>query len=156
MEKYNPCFVCHNYGNHQGVNYTEKLTLNSKSKISITHGLLKWPPQFNCMADLYYDNEAFKLIKTHGIVPQFKTRNLEAAASKSLILCLYDPWNIIEEYFTPNVDFIYWYNIKDLEEKIQYILNHYDDYQPMIENAYNKLINNFTTKHYFDKYLKDL
>ena len=81
---------------------------------------------------------------------------MEAAISKSVILSLHDPWNMIESYFEPGVDFIYWYDEKDLEEKIRHISEHYEDYLPMVENAYNKVINNWTTRHFFDTYLRNL
>lgn len=156
IRKYKSCFVCHNYGDHRGVSYNEKLSLNAKSKISITHGVLSWPNHLNHIADEYPTHKGLELIKSHGIAPQFKTRNLEAAAAKSLILHKKDPWNEIEDYFTPDVDFIHWTNGKDLEDKICYILAHYDEFIPMIDRAYNKLINNFTTEQYFDKFLKNL
>ena len=156
IEKYNHCFVCSNYGNHRGVSYSEKIELNSKSKISITHGIMEWPKKFNYIGEKYPLHKGFDLLKSHAVVPQFKTRNLEAAAAKSLILCMKDPWNEIEEYFTPDIDFLYWTNAEDLDEKIKYILAHYDEFLPMIDRAHNKLINNFTTKHYFDKFLKQL
>jgi hypothetical protein len=156
IEKFNACFVCADYGKHKNVGYKEKLKLNAQSKISIVHGLLKWPDQFKDGAAKFVNHGAFELVKEYGIVPQMKTRIMEAAASKSLILCLQDPWNLIESYFEETVDFIYWKNAQDLEDKIKHILSHYDDYQHIIENAYNTLMNNYTPKHFFDLYLKNL
>lgn len=152
MQKFNHCLV-----KNAGVSHQEKLILNSKSKISITHCLLQWPAHFNYLSSVHAGHRGLcKIQETGGQVPQFKTRILEAAASKSLILNFFDPWNEIEDYFTPNVDFLYWYDEKDLEDKIHHIINNYDSYKPMVENAFNKLINNFTTKHYFEKFLLNL
>jgi hypothetical protein len=154
IEKFNSCFVCTDYGSHRGVSHQQKLLLNAQSKISITHCLLQWPERCNAIADQYPDHKGLsKRYETDGKVPQFKTRILEAVASKSLVLNYFDPWNEIEDYFEPNKDFLYWFNEKDLEEKIHHVLAHYDEYQPMIENAYNKLMGNFTTRHYFEKFL---
>lgn len=156
IKKFNSCFVCADYGENQGIGYQEKLALNAQSKISIVHGLIKWPDKCKTIADKFPGHKAFNLVKEYGIAPQTKTRIFEAAESKSLMLCLYDPWNMIELFFEPGKDFIYWTDEKDLEEKIYHILTHYDDYQPMIEHAYDKLVNNFTLKHFFETYLKPL
>lgn len=156
MEKFNSCFVCADYGPNKGIGYKEKLDFNAKSKISVVHGLLKWPDQYKAGAAKFPGHRAFDYVQEHGIVPQMKTRTIEAAASKSIILCLQDPWNVIESYFEPDKDFIYWTDENDLEEKIRHILSHYDDYLPMAESAYNTLINNFTPKHFFEQYLINL
>lgn len=154
MKKFKPCVVAFSGGTHPNQTFVNKLNLNSQSKISIVHGLLRWCD--TSTPDVFPDHEAFTLVKEYGIVPQFKMRTLEAAACRSLILCKRDPWNHIEYYFEPDVDFLYWDKSDDLEEKINHILNHYDDYIPMIENAYDKLINNFTVECFFDKFLKNL
>lgn len=156
MDKFKTCYVCADYGPHQGVGYTEKLALNAQSRISIVHGLLRWPDQFKAGAAKFPGHRAFDLVQEHGIVPQMKTRTIEAAASKSIILCLQDPWNVIESYFEKDKDFIYWTDERDLEEKIRHILSHYDDYLPMAEHAYETLMNNFTPRIFFETYLKNL
>lgn len=152
LDKFNFCFVGRDWGKHRGVSYKEKLILNSKSKISIVHGLLNWPDIST--KDLFPEHDAFKLIE-HNIVPQIKTRTLEAAMSKSLILTLHDPWNIIESLFEPD-EFVYWYDNEDLEKKIKHILQNYNDYIPMIEKAYRRVVDNYTTNHFFEKYLKNI
>lgn len=156
MEKFNHCFVCADYGNNKGVGYQTKLTLNAQSKISVVHGLLKWPDQFKRGASQFKGHRAFDLVQDYGIVPQMKTRTIEAAASKSIILCLRDSWNMIESYFEEGKDFIYWDDEYDLEEKIYYILNHYEDYSSMIEHAYNTVMAQFTPDQFFYRYLKNL
>jgi hypothetical protein len=158
LEKFNSCFVCADYGINKGIGYEEKLALNAKSKISIVHGLLKWPPEYRENTHQFSGHKAFdhSILKTKWAVPQMKSRIMEAAASKSLILYLRDPWNVIESYFDPNIDFIYWDTRKDLEEKINHILHNYDDYIPIIDHAYNTLMENFTIKHFFEQYLRDL
>lgn len=109
--------------------YFDKLKLISQSKITVVHNL------------------------TGTGTTQIKTRPFEAAFSKSLILCKKDQWNIIEEWFEPNKDFIYYEDSKELEFLITKIINNYEEYYPMIESAYNKSINNYTTKHFIQKFL---
>jgi len=156
IEKFNSCFVCADYGKNRGIEYQEKLTLNAQSKISIVHNLIKWPEQFYASTKNFPGHRAFELVTETGLVPQIKTRVFEAVESKSLMLCYKDPWNMIESYFEEGVDFIYWTDAKDLEEKINHILAHYNDYLPVVEHAYATLLNNYTLQHFFDTYLRGL
>ncbi len=141
-----------------GCSYMEKLDLYSKSKITLCHNLL-----FPNMADVpRYKafpnagiNKAFQLLD-YGIMPQIKSRVFEAAFNRSLILCFRDHWNVIEYFFEPDKEFIYFDNVQDLEEKIKYILQHYDFYQTIVDNAYEKAINNYTVKHFVEKFLKPI
>jgi len=141
-----------------GCSYLEKLDLYSKSKISLVHNLL-----FPNMGDVprYKQfpnadkNKAFELLD-YGLMPQIKSRLLEAAFNKSLILCFKDRWNVIEYLFEPNKEFIYFDNNDDLKEKINYILNNYSEFTHVIEAAYNKAVNNYTTYHFYEKYLKNI
>jgi len=96
----------------------------------------------------WWKNEAFKHIEDLKIVPQFKSRCNEAAFSKTLNLVKRDPWNLIEYYYTPNVDFVYFEDIDSLKDKITSILNNWENYQPMIESAYMKSLNYTTEKLY--------
>lgn len=156
LQQTNACFVCADFGNHRGVGYEEKLLLNAQSKISIVHCLLQWPDRFKQGAAQFPGYRGFDLVQEQSIVPQMKTRVFEAIMSKSLILCLQDPWNVIESYLEPNKDFIYWNGSDDLMEKINHIITHYDDYTPIIESAYAKMTSNFSIRHFFDQYLKEL
>jgi hypothetical protein len=72
------------------------------------------------------------------------------------MLCHFEEFRCVEWYFEPDKDFIYWYNTDDLEEKIHEILNNYEKYTYLADNAFYKLINNWTTHHFFEKYLKNL
>jgi Txe/YoeB family toxin of Txe-Axe toxin-antitoxin module len=149
VEKFNHCIVSNNYGNFKGVSYKEKLRLNANSKISVVH---------NCLINHHNMSleKVFKNIKNPMFIPQPKTRSLEAAACRSVMLCHFEEFRCIEWYFEPDKDFIYWYNNDDLEEKINEILKNYDKYTYLTDNAFNKLVNNWTTHHFFDKYLKNL
>jgi spore maturation protein CgeB len=86
-------------------------------------------------------------------MPQIKGRTFEAAFSKSIILHKFDKWNVIEDWFVPNEDFIYFTDEKDLEEKIYEILKNYDGYKYIAENAYNKAMNKYTTESFIKNYI---
>lgn len=142
-------------GRKNSVTHSEKMIINGKSKISITYCLLF--VQNNCGLNVkslpnWDKNEAFKCIDL-GLIPQMKTRVHEAALSKSIILHKRDEWNIIEDWYTPDEDFIYFDDEKDLLEKINEINKNYDDYKYISDNAYNKIINNYTTEHFIQKYI---
>ncbi len=134
ITKYNYSFVSFNgtnpYVTHTNVSYIEKLNLVSKSKISVIHNL------------------------TSGYSPQLKSRAFEAAFGKSLILCKKDHWNIIENWFEEGKEFIYYNDSNDLKNLIDSILSNYEKYNEIIENCYNRAINNYTTKKFVEKYFK--
>lgn len=131
ISKFNYRFVSFNHhrSTNQNVSYKEKLQLVANSKISVVH---------NIVAD---------------VIPQLKTRPFEAAFCKTLILCRYDKYKTLEKWFTPDEDFIYYNEDKNLESIIQNILDNYDQYQFMIENAYNKAHKEYTTEQFVKKYL---
>lgn len=98
----------------------------------------------------WWKNEAFSNAETLQIAPQFKSRFNEAAMCKTLNLVKKDPWNVVENWYTPNEDFIYFESNEELKSKIQNILNHFDQYQTIIDNAYKKCLN-YTSKNLYQK-----
>ena len=52
-----------------------------------------------------------------------------------------DRWNLIEHYFIPDEEFIYYEDGEDLKRKIEKILNNYKDYEGMVEKAYLRSLN---------------
>jgi spore maturation protein CgeB len=86
------------------------------------------------------------------LVPQLKSRVFEAAFSRSLILCKRDPFNVIENFFEPEEEFVY-FDEGELKEKLVDILLNYEKYLPIIENAYVKAVNQYTTEEFFNQYL---
>ncbi|PIT96812.1 hypothetical protein COT82_01055 [Candidatus Campbellbacteria bacterium CG10_big_fil_rev_8_21_14_0_10_35_52] len=154
------------------VSYKEKMHLLSESKIALVHGLL-WCNGKTLRAAWntpgIEEHGAFTLIpkktwynyllsfvsnKEH-LVPQLKTRFAEAATSRALMLCRKDPFNIIERYYVPDKEFVY-YEEEKLEEKINEILANWGKYELIVENAYNRTIKEYTTQAFFEKYLKNL
>jgi hypothetical protein len=159
---------------HHNVTYRDKLRLISQSKVSLIHNTLSVVNDYMISqlhkVDGYAENEAFvmipsKLNRIHYLkkriglnaeiqVPQLKSRVFEAAFLRSLMLVRKDSFNIIENYFKPNEDFIY-YEDNNLVSRLSEIVENYESYAHIVENAYNKAINNYTTKHFFEKFLKN-
>jgi hypothetical protein len=133
ISKFNYRFV--SFSNQTGretninVSYLEKLKLISQTKCMIIHNLL------SCGT------------------PQLKSRPFESAFSKSLMLVLKDEYNVIEEWFTPDEDFIYFDSQKGLEELILETTKNYYNYTHIVENAYNKVVNEYTTEKFVEKYI---
>lgn len=154
VNKFNNCIVSYNIPRNPPVDYQTRLNLNAKSKISVVHNCLDLRDRH--LPEKYKSHGALALSSICPLVPQIKYRTLEAAIGKSLILAYYDPYKIIEDYLTVNEDFIYWYDLIDLEEKINYILKNFDSYSKMIQNAHNKILKNCNTTLFFEKYLRNL
>jgi|TARA_R110000796_G_scaffold86611_1_gene187335 hypothetical protein len=102
----------------------------------------------------YIKNEAFQHLHTDTI-PQIKTRGFEAAFNKTLMLVKRDPWNVIEHWFEPEVDFVYYDSESQLKSKIRDILENWVDYKQIVENAYDKAVSNYTTKNLIKKIVKE-
>ncbi|PIR43597.1 hypothetical protein COV24_02115 [candidate division WWE3 bacterium CG10_big_fil_rev_8_21_14_0_10_32_10] len=172
MSKFNYRFVSnskHELVTNMSAPYDEKMRLITQSKITLVHNLLY--PNFYHILNVwrlsgYRNNGAFKLIppiykpwelltNKNIVVPQLKSRVFEAAFGRSLILCKRDPFNVIERYFEPDKEFIY-YDDTNLESKITEILKNFSKYEKVIDNAYNKAVDNYTVTKFVDTYLKNL
>ena len=89
---------------------------------------------------------------TASYTPQLKSRPFEAAFGKSLILCKKDEWNIIETWFTEGEEFIYYSSAEELRTIIDDVLNNFEKYEEIVENAYNRAINEYTTEAFVKKH----
>lgn len=145
--------------------YAEKMKLIAESKITLVANLLYLRYDhlfFVWKTPNYKGNEAFKLVpkwyeihkwfNKEVLVPQVKSRLFEAAFGRSLILCRRDPFNIVERFFEPGKEFVYFEN-ENLGETIRYILDNYQSYEKVIERAYRRAISSYTTKKFVEKYL---
>jgi len=153
----------------RGVGYQEKLDLIAQSKITLTHNILyptvrhvlnvwKYPEWRRNGAFSDIPAGALELLKrllTGSAIeaPQLKSRVFEAAFCRSLILCKRDKFNVIEKYFTPDEEFVY-YEEGRLVETVNKILDNYDAYLPLIDKAYSRAVEQYTTAAFFEKYLK--
>ena len=66
-----------------------------------------------------------------------------------------DNWNVIEDFYEPDKEFIYFDDEIDLSKKIDHILSNWDDYQVVIENAFNKSLS-YTTEKFISKIQEDM
>lgn len=137
----------------------DKLSVVAKTKISICFN--NFPVRGS--SDVYnikskpfwYKNEAFSSIEKDFICPQVKSRFFEACLSRTLNLVERDQWNVIENWFDPAQHFVYFNGIDDLESKIEDILDNYDSYSIIIDNAYNKCASEYLTSHLVSKIKKE-
>jgi glycosyltransferase involved in cell wall biosynthesis len=135
--------------------YLDKMKLLYRTKILICHNLLFYDNN-NDFSYLYDELvKIFPEFKSNDrVVPQLKSRIFEAGFSKCIPLVYYDKFKVVEEYFVPGQDFIYFHDSKELDELIEKILNNYDDYKHIAENIYKKCMENYTTKCFIDRYIK--
>ena len=172
ISKFNYRFVSNSNNslvtNHKS-SYEEKIELIAQSRITLVHNLI-YINDVHIKNIWKYkgwrNNYAFKMVPRpidlwkrfrlkNIVIPQLKSRVFEAAFSRSLILCKYDQFNLIESYFEPGKEFVY-YHEGELDLKIIEILDNYGDYEQVIENAYNRAVNNYTTKKFVENYLKTI
>jgi hypothetical protein len=126
---------------HINIQSKLKWDILSKSKVSIAMNLApinNGHSGFITKYDGWQNNQAFKDLES-GYIPQFKPRVIESMVCKTLVLVKYDQWNVIENWFTPNEHFIYWYNLEDLFYKLYHIIHNYKSYQPIVDAAYEKV-----------------
>ena len=141
---------CLPFATNVNLNFQEKINLVAETKVSVCYNIVHVAPQHIPAIESYPEwknNEAFMEVSKWNIMPQFKTRAHEAAISKTLNLVQRDPWNIIEKYYVPEKEFIYFKNETDLRDKIKDITNNWNDYQTIIENAYKKALS-YTTENF--------
>jgi len=123
------------------LSFQEKINLVAKSKISVCYNMVHLKPEHIPAIKSYNrwkDNRAFEEVDGHNIMPQFKTRAHEAAIARTLNLVQKDSWNIIEDYYEPDTEFIYFTDSNDLRAKIQDVLANWDRYESVVEKAYHK------------------
>ena len=142
--------------------WKEKQLLQARSKISIVFtDFIGATPQCRTFAK---ENIPWVKFKNNPgekpVTPQPKGRVLDAASTKSFILCHRSPFvgdpppynSAIEDYLEPDVDFLYFNDSEDLEKKISEILDGYNsaEYKSTVDSAYNKVINNFNLDSWYE------
>ena len=149
-------------GFHDGPSYTyqQKLEHNAKSKISVVWNHQETSPRFLDRLDWLTDNvQEFRKDATgHWCINQHKARVVEGFMTKTLVMVYKDPFNYIEDFYTPNEHFIYYEDADDLAEKIEHALDNYEDpfYQDMISKGHERAIKIHETQAFYNTYLKDL
>lgn len=138
--------------------FKDKIDLVGQTKISICYNLVHvMPEQVNRILNRpkHNSNEAFKTVGNWNVMPQFKTRIHEAAMSKTLNLVRRDEWNVVEDFYEPEKEFLYFDNENDLQSKISEILENWDEYSDVLESAYEKCLS-YTTDKFINKIKKDI
>lgn len=102
----------------------------------------------------YEKNECFSHLDMINQCPQLKPRIVEASLFKSLMVVKRDPWNLIECWFSPGEDFLYFESLDELYEIIRDSSRNFEKYSNIVESAYNKAIEMFTTEKMI-KYMKE-
>jgi hypothetical protein len=123
------------------LDFQQKVNLVAQSKVSVCYNLvhvnLEHIPNIKSHSN-WDENTAFSEVGKGNVMPQFKTRVHEAAISRTLNLVMEDKWNIIEKYYTPDEEFIYFKDAMDLRDKINKARNNWDEYQTIVDNAFEK------------------
>jgi hypothetical protein len=144
------------YATNLDLDNNQKNYLISQCKISVCYNTFtirdsSYPDLNNIKSrPMWWKNEAFAYAETLRIAPQFKSRFNEAAMSKTLNLLKRDQWNVVENWYTPNEDFIYFDSNEELKTKIEDILNNFGKYEKIIDNAYNKCLK-YTCQNMYQK-----
>ena len=144
---------CVKFATDLDLKFQEKINLIAKTKISICYNLVHINPHHIPSIksyDQWDSNEAFNDVGKRNIMPQFKTRIHEAAIAKTLNLVQRDCWNIIEDYYEPDKEFIYFDDGPDLHRKIGEIINDWKNYEEIVETAYKKAYN-YTTDQFIER-----
>eukprot|EP00993_Chasmostoma_nieuportense_P000835 NODE_1767_length_1389_cov_50.113312_g1678_i0.p1 GENE.NODE_1767_length_1389_cov_50.113312_g1678_i0~~NODE_1767_length_1389_cov_50.113312_g1678_i0.p1 ORF type:complete len:431 (-),score=81.42 NODE_1767_length_1389_cov_50.113312_g1678_i0:95-1282(-) len=101
---------------------------------------------------LLYTHGAFEAFKTTDrnqsllCVPQLKSRTFEAAASGALMLVYEDGFNIIENFYTPVTEFLYWRTTAQLRSLLEDVLVRPNVYEPIARRAYERTWANYSVK----------
>ena len=117
---------------HLGLSSEDKLIEMSKCRSSLSFNMIYMSP-----ASQSNDFDVFEHFD-RGIMPQFKVRTHEITSSKSLMLVKKDPWNLVEDFYEPDKEFIYFETFPELQERIQDIKDNFDSYKNIIEKAYER------------------
>lgn len=156
---------------HIDLSFQEKINLIAKSKISICFNLIhvsfkhllnfhkynrKYPQKLNLVSDIPIKG-IIPNFPWFGVLPQFKTRVHEAAISKTINLVYKDKWGVVEDYYEPDKEFIYFSSLEELPKKIDYILANWEkaEIQNIVERAYEKS-KRYTTQNFVSCYSKVL
>lgn len=129
---------------HHNLTSIEKWDLLSKCKVNVGYNLLFLNQnQVENMRNLpnIKKFENYEAIFKHNQLPQMKTRMVEAALTKTLMAVYKDDWNVIEHWFTPGKDFVYWENIEELRNLLKDVQHNYGKYWPIVESAHKKVQN---------------
>jgi hypothetical protein len=134
--------------------YYRKMEIYNRTKICICHNVLIAPtiPGINAArSDPLYRKHFSWVAERKEYVPQIKSRMFEGAMMGCVLLVFKDEYNSTDRYFTENEDFLYFTDKNDLRRKVAMILENYDDYKYLAENAQSKYLSRYTFGHFIEK-----
>jgi hypothetical protein len=117
---------------HVDLSPEDKLIELSRCKSSLSFNMIYMSP-----ASRKNNFQAFEKFE-EGIMPQFKVRTHEITSSKSLMLVKKDPWNLVEDFYESEKEFIYFNDFDELKEILTDLSTNFDKYHGIIENAYQR------------------
>jgi hypothetical protein len=115
---------------HVNLSNPDKLKELSRCRSSLSFNMIYMSP-----SSRKNNMQAFDLFD-EGIMPQFKVRTHEITSSKSLMLVKKDPWNLIEDFYTPGKEFVYFEDFEELRDLIHDISVNFEKYQTIVEAAF--------------------
>ena len=137
--------------------FFKKMQLLSQSKMALVHNTLGFSPGqvleypclqnhpafanfFNATRLAYWRSRFDKWIPT----PQAKGRLFESAAAGSLMLVWRDAHRLVERWFVPGDDFLYWDTEADLQEIVNAVLANPSQYDHIARSAQAKMRERYT------------
>jgi spore maturation protein CgeB len=133
---------------HNLVNFEDVINFQAQSKIGICINQL-FPTKSHI--ETFNSNIQKQIFKGKmKVIPELKDRIFSYALTKTLMLVKSDSFNIIEDYFIPGKEFLYYKDEIDLEKKVKDIINNQNKYKKIIENAYKK-VQLFTPEKFYEK-----
>jgi hypothetical protein len=153
----------------RSASYVQKLDLIARSRVTVVQNLLFLRPghvRAVQATDGWEENEAFadivraaevgdEALVNEIVGPQIKSRVFEAAFCRSLILCRRDRWNVIERFFEPGEEFVY-YDEGELGRTLGRILADFGAYQRMIDRAFERASAAYTTEAFVERFLSGI
>lgn len=133
----------------------EKLDIVSKGKMSLCYNWIQlrnplyWARVKRHLGGQHHG--AFN-IEDRVNCPQFKVRVHEVASCGSLILARKDEWNVIEDWYEPDKEFVYFENEDTLQKTIMEILHNWDHFSEVAKNGYEKQ-KQYTVENWIGDYI---
>lgn len=150
---------------HYNVSYKDKMKILQKSKVSIVHNIhwgdLATTACKTLVDSMKKESDAFKKCSSwynektqtwKTTRPELKTRIFEAAASGCIPLVLKDEFDTVEDFFTPNKDFLY-FELSNLDSILDEVINNYKNYMHIAYSAKEKC-KLYTDKEFSLRYLR--
>lgn len=139
---------------HSSPTYESKIDLISRSKVCIVHNEYYLRPSHNNILD---NEKEFEELKKYIEVRNFKTtqhksRVMDAAFCRSMMLCKKDEFNIIENIFKEKNNFLYFDDFNIIDTILETI-NNYSKYKEMVDTTFDFALNNYTTEQFYNKFI---